>query len=447
MSNKVLDGIMGLVVGDALGVPVEFQSREELKTNPLLDMRSYGTYHQPAGTWSDDSSMTLALLDSLRNGLDYKDIMDKFLSWYEEGAYTPHGEMFDIGIATSQALQRYKAGASSLEAGGRSERDNGNGSLMRILPIIYYLESEFGNDFIHNEEAFDIIHNISALTHGHKRSQMACGIYIAIASFLNSDENIETSIYEGIEGAMEYYKSKDEFKDQIKYFSRLGDKNFKNFKEDEIKSGGYVVDTLEASIWCLLNTSDYKSCVLKAINLGKDTDTTGAVVGGLAGLRYGYETIPKKWIDTIMRKDYIENLCNALHDKLRKTSVNDLLVYIPYFENIDVKEACAWAGGEKVGEKTYMGSYPVYSAEINSFISDFYKSDLLDYEYMTTIRKVIGNPRLVDDYLDTADYDLLKAILTGYIRQERFGDGLWEIAIEEKIFLRILYRFRDLLLS
>lgn len=101
MANYILSGIMGLVVGDALGVPVEFKDRETLRLNPVKDMRGYGTYNQPPGTWSDDSSMTLALLDSLQNRLDYEDIMDKFLAWYEEGAYTPHGEMFDIGIATS----------------------------------------------------------------------------------------------------------------------------------------------------------------------------------------------------------------------------------------------------------------------------------------------------------------------------------------------------------
>ena len=179
MLNNILSGIMGLVVADALGVPVEFQDREVLRQNPVKNMRSYGTYNQPAGTWSDDSSMTLALLDSLKDGLDYKDIMDKFLAWYEEGAYTPHGEMFDIGIATSNALRRYKSGTSPLESGGNSEHDNGNGSLMRISPILFYLEGEFGSDFLDHEETFELIHNISALTHAHKRSKIACGIYIS----------------------------------------------------------------------------------------------------------------------------------------------------------------------------------------------------------------------------------------------------------------------------
>ena len=113
MDNPILNGVMGLVVGDALGVPVEFKDRESLKQDPVTNMRGYGTYNQPPGTWSDDSSMTLALLDSLKDGLDYKDIMDKFISWYDKGEYTPYGKMFDIGIATRQALSRYKNGLAA----------------------------------------------------------------------------------------------------------------------------------------------------------------------------------------------------------------------------------------------------------------------------------------------------------------------------------------------
>lgn len=316
MTNLILDGIMGLVAGDALGVPVEFQDRESLRKNPLTNMRGYGTYNQPPGTWSDDSSMTLALLDSLIDGLDYKDIMDKFIGWFDKAEYTPYGQMFDIGIATRQALTRYKKGIPALECGGQEEYDNGNGSLMRILPTLFYLQAKYGNDFIENDESFDIIHNISCLTHRHKRSQMVCGIYISIASLVMTDMSLCSAVQSGIYRAMKYYKTKEEFRNELQYFSRIENKNFNDLPEEEIKSGGYVIDTLEASIWCLLNTSDFKSCVLKAVNLGSDTDTTGAVAGGLAGLRYGYESIPKDWIGTIARSDYIEKMCDELYLKL-----------------------------------------------------------------------------------------------------------------------------------
>ncbi len=322
MSNIILDGIMGLAVGDALGVPVEFEDRSSLMQNPVKEMRSYGTYNQPAGTWSDDTSMTLSLVDSLMDGLNYRDVMDKFMNWFNHGDYTPHGEVFDIGNTTRESINRYDEGVSPLECGGISEYDNGNGSLMRILPILFYLQANYGADFLEKERAFDIIHDISSLTHGHKRSQMACGIYISIASVLLNGNHVETDIDLGIDRAMNYYRNQDDFQSELSHFYRLEDRNFKEHPIEEIKSSGYVVDTLEAGIWCLLNTKDYKSCVLKAVNLGKDTDTTAAVAGGLAGIKHGYENIPNEWKTKIVNGKYIEELCNKLSITLTNRSAN-----------------------------------------------------------------------------------------------------------------------------
>lgn len=313
MSNFVLDGIMGLCIADALGVPVEFMDRETLRKDLVVGMREYGTYNQPAGTWSDDTSMTLCLIDSLSKGLDYEDIMLNFIKWIEEGEYTPHGEAFDIGFATRKALIRFKNGVSSLECGGKDEYDNGNGSLMRILPILFYLQSIYGTDFADIDEAYEIIHNISALTHGHKRSQIACGIYISVASRLIGGMDLKTAVDLGIYEAMKYYKNREDYTDELKHFKRLERNNFAEIPEEEIKSSGYVVDTLEAAIWCLLNTDNYRDCVLKAVNLGNDTDTVAAVAGGLAGLKYRYENIPKDWVNKIARKEYVEDLCNQLY--------------------------------------------------------------------------------------------------------------------------------------
>lgn len=321
MSNPIINGIMGLCVADALGVPVEFEGREKLKRDPVVNMRSYGTYHQPAGTWSDDTSMTLCLLDSLSRGLDYEDIMRNFLKWYREGAYTPHGTAFDIGNATSRALQRFEDGIEPLKCGGTAIADNGNGSLMRILPLLFHLQSEYGIGFLKKEEAFDIIHNVSALTHAHKRSQLACGIYIAVASRLMDGTDLESAVKQGIQEALEYYKKRENFLDQLQHYERLQGDDFGATEEEHRKSSGYVVDTLEAAIWCLLNTRSYRDCVLKAVNLGGDTDTVAAVAGGLAGLYYGYENIPKEWLAEIARREYIVELCNQL---LRTCSGNGI---------------------------------------------------------------------------------------------------------------------------
>src|SRR6056297_520437 len=312
MPNKTLSAIMGLCVGDALGVPVEFKSRYQLKRDPVVDMRSYGTYNQPAGTWSDDTSMTLCTLDSLSNGLDYKDIMDKFLSWYKKGEYTPFGETFDIGMGTRRALTNYANGEEPLKSGGTGERDNGNGSLMRILPLFFYLQKTYGENFNEKEKPYEIIHNISALTHRHKRSMIACGIYITIADYISRDYNLNEAVKLGINKSFQYYEKKEEFKEELKHYQRLNDKNFHKLPEEEIKSSGYVAVSLEAALWSLVNTVSYKGCVLKAVNLGEDTDTVAAIAGGLAGLYYGCEDIPKEWLDKIQRIEYVEELCDKL---------------------------------------------------------------------------------------------------------------------------------------
>lgn len=445
MSNFILDGIIGLTVGDGLGVPVEFKDRDSLIQNPVTGMKSYGTYNQPAGTWSDDTSMTLCLAESLIQCLDYNNIMDKFMKWFNNGEYTPHGELFDIGNTTREALLRYNKGINALECGGKSEYDNGNGSLMRILPISFYIQSIYGSYFKETEEVFNIIHNVSSLTHGHKRSMMACGIYISIALNLLGGSGLESAIESGIYNAMEYYRGQDDFQLELNYFTRLEDRNFRNLPIEEIKSSGYVIDTLEATIWCLLNTDDYKSCVLKAVNLGNDTDTVGAVAGGLAGIVYGYKSIPNEWKQAIVNRKYIEDLCNKLYMSLTNTSAIKVLKYIKYFETATEESVCKYQGGENVAVNTYTFGYPVYDDKLLEFVDEVYKTNLICSDYLSVIKNKIGDMSMIDYFIATADIELLRAILTGYIRQERFNDGLWATAVKDKVFLKILYRLKNVL--
>ena len=310
LKDQILGGILGLAVADALGVPVEFNDRETLRRNPVTDMKGYGTYNQPPGTWSDDTSLTLCLMDSLTHGLDYADIMQRFMSWKDKGKYTAHDEVFDIGIATRQALQRFSKGTAPLECGRTSEQDNGNGSLMRILPLAFHLHTFGGNYTL--DEAFGIIHNVSALTHAHKRSQIACGIYLIVADCLLVESDLKKAVGFNLEKAKSCYQNESE----LKHFNRIFKPDFAKLPEDEIKSTGYVVDTLEAALWCLLNTDNYKDCVLKAVNLGGDTDTVAAVAGGLAGMFYGVDAIPKEWLYQLVRREYIEELCEDFYQSL-----------------------------------------------------------------------------------------------------------------------------------
>ena len=286
------------------------------------------------GPGLDDTSMTLCLIDSLSKGLDYQDIMTKFLKWINDGEYTAHGRVFDVGSATRKALRRFEGGTSPLDCGGLSENDNGNGSLMRILPILFYINSNYGAEITESDEAMKIIHQVSALTHGHKRSLIACGIYVSVASMLLEDVSLSTAVEMGVYNAVKYYEKHDEFEGELCNYNRLIDKSFSKTPVNNIKSSGYVVDTLEVAIWCLLNTKNYKDCVLLAVNLGEDTDTVAAVAGGLAGLYYGCDDIPKEWLEAIAKREYIESLCNVLSIALSKAEVEKLCSYIPYFKQL-----------------------------------------------------------------------------------------------------------------
>ena len=312
MHNKTLGGLIGHTVGDALGVSAEFHSREELRKNPITDMRPVMTFHkipiefQPAGTWSDDTSMSLAFADSLmvKGVYDADDVMRRFSAWYNKGEYTPFGEMWDCGNTSSMAIHRFDKGEPVDRCGGRLETDNGNGSIMRILPLAFYLRSLYG-DYTQRDDAFELIHRASSLTHAHKRSQMACGIYLSIAASLLNENEITTAVQKGLQNAKTYYEKNQDFSGELSYFGRLYESSFAKLPEREISSGGYVIDTLEAAVWCLLNTGNYSDCVLKAVNLGDDADTTAAVAGGLAGIFYGFAAIPREWIDSLQKKEYV----------------------------------------------------------------------------------------------------------------------------------------------
>ncbi len=306
--NKVLDGLFGLCIGDALGVPVEFVSREYLKTNPVKGMIGYGTHNQPPGTWSDDSSLTFCLAESLCNGYNLRDIANKFCRWLYEGYWTPYNKVFDVGSTTKIAISAIKKGVNPIEAGGKSEYDNGNGSLMRILPLAFYIKDMKIN------KRFKIIHEVSSITHSHIRSLIACGIYIEILINILKGNNLRSSYEDMKKTILNFYKKQQ---NELRHFKRILKQDISEIPEYKIKSRGYAIDTLEAALWCCLNNDSYKKTVLATVNLGGDTDTIGAVAGGLAGLYYGFKNIPKEWINVVARKEDIIELANKLNNSLK----------------------------------------------------------------------------------------------------------------------------------
>ena len=308
MSNLNKDILLGTAIGDALGVPVEFEYRQVLEKNPVVGMREYGTHNQPKGTWSDDSSLALCLAESLCNGYNLNDIADKFIRWYYDGYCTPYGRVFDVGITTARAINNLQSGIKPNLAGMDRERDNGNGSLMRILPLVPYILN------MEEEDRFRIIGEVSSLTHRHPRSILAC---IALCEFAIQYIDLQAveRAYQAMQQTILQLLKKEMFIEEDIPFERLIGLSYEEFKAIELKdihSTEYVIDTLEASLWCIFNTTSYKDAVLKAVNLGDDANTVGAITGGLAGIIYGYDTIPPEWLEVLAKKDDIIELANKL---------------------------------------------------------------------------------------------------------------------------------------
>ena len=297
---------MGIAIGDSLGVPVEFKDRQTLLQNPVTEMIGYGIHNQPAGTFSDDSSLAFCLAEALLSEFNLQAIADNFVEWYTEGFWTAHGDVFDVGIATRQSISRLMRGTDPELAGGFEENDNGNGSLMRILPLLVYIKDK------PLAKRYEITKQVSSLTHGHIRSVIACFYCLEFARLLVEGKD-KFEIYRELQISISTHLNSLSIKTiETKLFNRLLKGAIYQLPEKEILSSGYVLHTLEAAVWCLLTTSSYEEAILKAVNLGDDTDTTAAVTGGFAGLLYGYESIPKNWMAQLARRKDIEELAKRL---------------------------------------------------------------------------------------------------------------------------------------
>lgn len=254
--------IYGLAVGDALGVPYEFRERG---TFECTDMVGDGTHGQRAGTWSDDTSMALCICSSIKRlaYIDVADIAGRFRRWLEQGDFTCDGRVFDVGVTCKRAI------LTGVPA--KSYDDCGNGSLMRTAPLA----------MLDHIEPYDI-REVSAITHAHPVAEWSC---VTLCDMLRTIRNVGTPAKGDLWHRYGYIASRP---------------------VEAVKSDGYCEHTLEAALWCFMNTSSYADCVLAAVNLGDDTDTTAAVAGAIAGVQYGFEAIPPRWIGQLRGKAVIE---------------------------------------------------------------------------------------------------------------------------------------------
>ncbi len=308
--EKIKGLLYGIAVGDALGVPVEFMSRAHLKSRPVVDFYSEYFNDENRGIWSDDSSLSFCLAESIVEGFSIENVAHKIKAWYLHNLWSAAQHPIEIGLATRNAIDKLDKGVSPYESGENGEYSNGNGSLMRVAPLAFYLY----NSSI--TERFETVKDVSAITHAHIRTAIACFFLVEFVQNLICEPDKLAAFKTTQNTVRDYINSTSCNNDEKALFLRLFYDDIQDLTEDEIYSTAYVIHTLEAAVWCFLTTNSYKEAVLKAVNLGHDTDTSGSVTGALAGIYYGYSGIDPHWIQAIKKQSEIGELALRFQAKI-----------------------------------------------------------------------------------------------------------------------------------
>lgn len=304
MSN-ISNAIYGFTLGDAFGVPVEFLERDTYKVEEMI---GYGSWNVPAGTWSDDSAMMFITMEHLVNGNGLDQLKQAFCNWAHRGYWTYNDEpAFDVGITIREVINRWERDGMH-EKAKSDEFSNGNGALMRILPIALWTYRKR----LQGDELFLYVKKYAELTHGHVRSTLCCYHYTLIVHQLLEGAMVEDSLSFANKVVTEMLK---QYPDEAQHFERLF--TIGDYPRHDIASSGYVIDTLEAVYWSLLNSRDYYEAIHTAIHLGKDTDTIGALTGGLAGLAFDKLNVPNHWFDMLPKQKEIQELIYRFEQALK----------------------------------------------------------------------------------------------------------------------------------
>ena len=315
IKELINNSFYGIAIGDALGVPVEFCSRGALENYPVVNMIGNGTYNQPKGTFSDDTSLTFATAMGLCNRKNIRHhIANEFVKWYKDGEYAINNKVFDVGNTTAKAIGNFILTNSVSRMCEPIYHQNGNGSLMRIMPVAFYLYNNSEYDTIEKRKIF--ISDISALTHKHIISKICCVIYVEIAleiikQQINNNfsiDNLLDTIKIVIEKVYHTYTLNSIIEMYISELNNIFHYDIFDYSRDKVNSSGYVINTLESVLWCITHTHSFIDAMLTAVNLGGDTDTIGSLTGGLAGLIYSFDTIPNGWIDDLQGRDIIDTV-------------------------------------------------------------------------------------------------------------------------------------------
>ena len=311
--ERIAGGLYGLLIGDALGVPYEFYKAEELPPYEQIEMVPPSGFRKTyskvaAGTWSDDGAQALCLMDCLikQERFSLKDYSDSLLAWYEEGFWAVDGVVFDVGIQTSKALITYKRGGAPEECGLVNPEGKGNGALMRVLPLaLWHSVRGAADPERRNRELVRDAHSQCLITHGHICNQVCCALYTLAARGLLQEMPPEAAILYAVQTLRKLYQDMPEYAEELEWSIRP-DLPWEGY------GSGYVVDCLRSAFMIIEQAESYEETVKWAIQLGDDTDTTACVAGGLAGIVFGIQGIPERWLAMLRQRDAVDALLAQL---------------------------------------------------------------------------------------------------------------------------------------
>lgn len=298
MTNRRRGALIGLAVGDALGAAVEFKSPGSFA--PVTGYRNGGPHRLEAGEWTDDTSMALALADSIATvGWDLNDQASRYVEWWQTGKYSVNGHCFDIGITTSDALNNFVGEKNALTSGDRSDEASGNGSIMRLAPVPIRYAALYPNNI---EELSRLAEESSLPTHASDQCVSACWYLATVLAALIQGEDRDTVLA----SAWKPLQQLSAVKPLNPLIQEIAQGSFRDKQPPVIKGSGWVVKSLEAALWAFHDANTFEEAVLKAVNLGDDADTTGAICGQVAGAYWGESGISELLRAGLARMDMLE---------------------------------------------------------------------------------------------------------------------------------------------
>lgn len=434
----------GVTVGEALGLPLCPRSPGDSKSVLVSDYIEFAPSVRLAkGSWSSATSLTLAMIDTMSRKFSEAELMESYRHFFKNWDYSATGLYYQGNQTTLEAIYRSFQRNSPFGCGSPDAVDSG--PIQRILPMAFYLSFPYGIDWVLLKEPFEEIHRVCALTHEHPLCKMACGVYLAVANRIISGLEIGDAMTEAMEACQAYYGKEEAFREVFPRFASLFDGSFLHKSVSDIATGDDAADTLTAVLWLLRQTSDFSEALLAAVNshiLKVSPDILGTLVGGLAGIYYGYRSIPKKWRTELAAPEMIETFCDQMFNTMLALRLEKIYPYLEFFKDVSPEpfvtvDHTALLNEQETDENILT---------MQRFADDFSNYGLARFDYMDILRenRIPLWSEEMTAAVETGKAELTLAILTAYIRIERFRVGTWSEGIEKGVFYRGIQHLAEL---